>query len=297
MADLSSSDLVQRVRDLLGDNPWQTTSTTTTTSTTVAVPDGTLWTFGAIGEWQTGTVGYEQFYVQSVSSNNLTVIRGVNGTTAESHTSGDAVIRNPGFAGRQLQQAITQTLMELWPYVWKVGTDTLTYASTTKWYDLNSLTLGIVNVMQRKNVTPADIGIFNDKVRGHGKYYMTQRNLPTGLVTSTNGITFPAGVYDTSGTYSIIVTDIRQVTGTTDIRDTSNEPVAEAVTFGAIARILKASEIKRALYGSSQTTEATVGVGTRLQLGAFYEQEFRKRLTTLQLRLKSLYDPDILWSY
>jgi hypothetical protein len=297
MADLSSSDLVQRVRDLLGDNPWQTTSSTTGTGTTVAVPDGTLWSFGAIGEWQTGTVGFEQFYVQSVSGNNLTVTRGVNGTTAESHANGDAVIRNPGFAGRQIQQAITQTLMELWPYVFKVGAISLTYSATTKWYDLNALTLGIVSVQQQKNVTPADVGVFNDKMYGYGKSYIVRRNLPTALVSSGNGMTFPAGVYDTSGTNAIKVSDIRQITGTTDIVDSSNLPVAEAVTFGAIARILKATEIKRTLYGDALSTEGTVSVGQRLQLGAFYDGEFRKRLVTLQIRLKQLYDPDVLWSY
>ena len=77
MADVSISDLVQRVRDLLQDtSAYQTTSTTTTTSTTVAVPDGTLWVQGDVGEWQTGAVGYEQIWVTAAPvANNLVVVR------------------------------------------------------------------------------------------------------------------------------------------------------------------------------------------------------------------------------
>src|SRR5512145_2229877 len=111
---VSTSALVARVRDLLGDHPWGTTSTTENTGATVAVPDGTDWSEGDIGEWQTGTVGFEQFYVQAVVANNLTVVRGYAGTTAEAHTSGDRVLKNPSFSGRQIQQALETAVKGLW---------------------------------------------------------------------------------------------------------------------------------------------------------------------------------------
>ncbi len=300
MADLSSSDLVQRVRDMLNDQPYETTSTTTTTSTTVAVVDGTRWDEGAVGEWQTGTVGYEQFYVQSVSSNNLTVVRGYNGTTAETHTSGDRVVRidRSAFSGRSIQQSITQTLNDAWPMVWKIGTVTLTYApSTTKWYDLNLLTLGISSVKQQKNSTIADIGIFKDRYYGGVLTYIVRRDLPAALVSSGIGMTFPTGVYDprASGANSIIVTDVRALTGTTDIPDTASLPVAEAFVYGAVARLLRAKEIARVQYGASLEASQTVGAGDRLQVSSWFDKEYRNRIEAISYRLFDLYDPDQVW--
>jgi len=301
MADLSSTDLVQRVRDMLGYTPYETTSTTTTTSTTVAVVDGTRWDEGAIGEWQTGTVGYEQFYVQSVASNNLTVVRGYNGTTAETHTSGDRVLRidSDGFSGRQVSQAINQAVLDLWPYVWKTGTVSITYASTTRWFDLNSLTLGISQVTQQKNVTsPVDVGIFRDRYYGDGLTYIVRRDLPTAIAASTTGMTFPQGAYDsrTSGGNTINVTDIRAITGTTDISDTSITPVAEAVTYGALSRLLKAKEIGRIVFGLPLEAVQTSSTGVRLQLGAFYDGEFRKRIENISVRLRQLHHVDQVWA-
>jgi len=407
MPDLSSTDLVQRVRDMLGYTPYETTSTTTGTGTTVAVVDGTRWDEGAIGEWQTGTVGYEQFYVQTVAVNNLTVVRGYNGTTAEAHTSGDRVLRidNDGFSGRQLQQAINQSVLDLWPWVWKTGTVSLTYAGTTKWYNLNALTLGVVGVKQQKNSTTTDVGIFKDRYYGNGLTYLVRRDLPTAVVASTNGMTFPSGVYDTRdpGANAILVTDVRAVTGATDavaeveavtldafsgvdsfkltwnavesaiitrgtnytaagikaviegisgfvgpvtvssvsddgflvtwaipgaqalaplsvtsgvgvtgdvvrvpagsaatttgdIKDTSNLPVAEAVVYGAVARLMRASEIRRVTFGSPLEAVQTSGTGARLQLSGFYEDQYRKRLEELSVRLRQLYTPDSVWS-
>ena len=52
----------------------------TTTKTTVAVDDGTQFQIG-----QTVLIGTEQMLVTAVSGNNLTVSRGLNGTTAAAH--------------------------------------------------------------------------------------------------------------------------------------------------------------------------------------------------------------------
>jgi hypothetical protein len=300
LPDLNSSDIVQRVRDLLGDHPYETTSTTTTTSTSVNVGDNTRWDEGAIGEWQTGTVGFEQFYVTNASANPLIVVRGYDGTTAETHTSGDRVLRidGPGFAGRKVQQAINQTVLDVWPFVWKTGSISLTWApTTTKWYNLDALTLGIVKVTQQTNTTIPDVGVFKDRYFGHGKSYITQRALPTGLVASGNGITFPLGVYDprSSGANTIFVTDIRAITGTADIVDSGDLPVAEAVTYGAVARLLRAKEVARISYGAPIEAVQTAGVGARIQLAQYYETQFRNRLEALSFRLRQLYNPDQIW--
>ena len=147
---MTLATLVPLVRDIVADRTWETTSTTTGTGTTVAVPDGTAWVAGDVGEWQTGGVGGEQFYVVSVSSNDLTVYRGYNGTTAETHTSGDRVLKNPQVTIRQMQEALTKAVDSLWPSVWTIGEITLTpdTLGVTQWYDLEEATLGIVSVTQ-----------------------------------------------------------------------------------------------------------------------------------------------------
>jgi hypothetical protein len=296
VADLSVSDLVQRVRDMLGDHPYETTSTTTTTAVTVAVVDGTRWEEGAIGEWQTGTVGYEQFYVQSVAGNNLTVVRGYDGTTAETHSSGDRVLRidSESFAGRKIQQAINQAILDLWPSVYKTGTVNLTYApTTTQWYDLNAATLGIASIVQKTDATVANFGRFGFTPERGGLRYIFSQDLPSSIAASGKAVSFPSGAFGT--TNAIVVTDLRAITGTTDIPDSSNLPVAEALTFGAIARLLKAKEIARAVFGAPLEAVQTSSTGVRLQTAAYYDDQFRRRLESLNFRLNRLHNPDIVW--
>jgi len=292
MADKSISDLIPRVRDLLYDTPWETTSTTTTTSTTVAVPDGTLWDFGAIGEWQTGTVGYEQFSVVSVAANNLTVIRGYNGTTAETHTSGDRVVRDPLYSGRQIQQAITGEMQYLWPFVYKTGDVDLTPSTTTVWYDLNAATVGVVRVYQQYGVSGVSVGRFGQA--GGDFPFEVDYVLPTGLVASGKGIRFRAGMYHASNHIHVI--DMRVITGTSDIPDSSQFPVADCLIWLATGRLVEATEVKRDSQGLPQDTLTTVSTGVRLQNGAYFKQQGKKMLELLKYDYKTYYQPIRMWS-
>jgi hypothetical protein len=72
-------------------SPYKASTTTTNeeldnSETGVDVVDGTKLAVG-----QTILVETEQMYIESISSNTLTVIRGVNGTTAAAHTTGKTV--------------------------------------------------------------------------------------------------------------------------------------------------------------------------------------------------------------
>jgi hypothetical protein len=297
MPDLSTSDLVQRVRDLLNDFPWETTSTTTTTSTTVAVPDGALWAQGDIGEWQTGTVGYEQFYVQSVSVNNLTTVRGYAGTTAETHTSGDRVVKltTPGvvgYSGRQIQRAVTEAMNFSWPYIFKPGTVTLSgWSTSTIWHNLNALTLDVLKVVQLYGSSNVEVGRFGAK--NSGKSYSVDLNLPTALVASGKGIRFPGGYFH--ATNDITITDRRALTGTADIVDSVQFPEAEALTYGAVSRMLQAAEVGRVGGGTNLDTANTVAVGARMNTASWFEEQFRNKLQVLNIRLNDYYQPDRKW--
>ena len=65
-----------------------------TTTGTIATETETAWGVNdasGLSASQTILVGSEQMYISSISSNTLTVIRGVNGTTAATHTAGTSV--------------------------------------------------------------------------------------------------------------------------------------------------------------------------------------------------------------
>ena len=288
---VSTSALVPYVRDQLYERVYETTSTTTTTATTVAVTDGTRWAEGDIGEWQTGTVGGEQFYVKSVSSNDLTVVRGYAGTTAETHTSGDRILKNPRYTYRQIFRALTQALGDLWPQVWTTGTVSITPApSTTIWYNLHASTLGIVSVQQLLGTTPEQgVRYGTHTLHGTGfKQYIAERGMLSGLVASGNGMKFPNGFYATS---TVTVTDMRAVTGTSDIEDSTTLPVAEAVTLGAVVRLLGGSEIQRISYAENTDVEPQI----RLAASAYYRREAAAAIEKCARKLNELYVPDVIW--
>ena len=283
---ISISALIPRVRDLTADRPSETTSTTTTTSTTVAVPDGTLWSEGDIGEWQTGTVGGEQFLVQSVAVNNLTVVRGYAGTTAETHTSGDRVVKNPVYTYRQITQALTEYVNELWPFVYKTASINLTPSTTTVWYNLNALTIGIVSAVQQYGSSGQYLGRFG--LRGN-KPFEVDYNIPAALCASGRGMRFPSGIYDASNT--ILVTDMRAITGTSDIEDSGQFPVGDCLIHLAAGRLLQALEIRRVSAGQPADTAASVSTGARLQTGAWYANLGKQKLELLKQKYEMFYQP------
>ncbi len=283
---LTNALLVPRLRDLVADRSWETTSTTTGTGTTVAVPDGTQWVGGDIGEWQTGAVGGEQFYVVSVSVNDLTVYRGYNSTTAETHTSGDRILKNPQYTIRQLQKALNEARDALWPSVWTIGEITLTPDTATQWYDLEEATLGIVSVTQLYGSSDQYAGRFGE--RGSLPVALDLR-LPTALCASGKGLRFPSGIYDSDN--FIYVVDKRKILGTDADIDDDIFPVAECLLYLAAGRLIQALEIRRVSRGENADTVGSVGSGARLQTGAYYTNQGNTKKEELKLKLDEYYSP------
>lgn len=85
----------QQTLSILGE--WGYGNDTTeekTTTGTIATETETAWGVNdasGLSSAQTILVGTEQMYITSISSNTLTVERGVNGTTASTHTAGTSV--------------------------------------------------------------------------------------------------------------------------------------------------------------------------------------------------------------
>ena len=114
-------------------------------------------------------------------------------------------------------------------------------------------------------------------------------NLPTALVASGRGIRFPQGIYDSAN--SILVTDMRVVTGTSDIEDSGQFPVGDCCVYTAAGILLQSMEIQRVSGFATQDIMAHVGTGTRLQAGAWYANQGKNRLEQLAIKYEEFYQP------
>jgi hypothetical protein len=285
---VSTSDLVQRVRDLLGDRPLTQTSTTTDTGTTIAISDGSSWSAGDVGEFQSGTVGYEQFLVTADPvANNLTVLRGYGGTTAETHTNPSQVVQNPTFFGRQIRQALDDGVRGLWPYVYRTEDVNLTPVLGKLWYDVtapNDDALGIVSVTQIYGVAPS-INFYSYQGR-HGLRFDPEAN--TAVVPSGQGLYIP---YLADPTGTIIVKVMEAVKGQSDIEDNSLFPVADCLVYLAAGRLTGATEIPRVAQGGDLESSTTVGTGARAQAGQTFGGIGQTKLQQLGITYYLHYKP------
>ena len=277
---LAKSTVVARVKRLLTDRPWETTSTTATTSATVAVPDGTQWAEGDILEWTYSSTGQgEQGLVRSVSGNNLTVLRGYGSVAATAHTSGDRVIKNPTFSYDDIVESIDETLNGLWPNAWKAITQALTPSTSARWIDsgLSAAELdALVDFSSAVQVYDTDnLGVYGPHQR---RRILIRRNMPAATWSSGVGVRFPDGFYDASASVTMTfrgkVTDT--VTGSNyDDLDDGNS-LAEAVVWLATARLITKKEA---------THEDDLAHTIAAQDGAFFESKGREHLMRYRQQL------------
>lgn len=291
----SKASLIQDIRHLLQDEPWETTSTTTTTATTVAVPDGTKWAAGDVGEWQTGTVGGEQFLVQSVSGNNLTVARGYNGTTAEAHTSGDRVVKNPTYQYIQIVESISRVIQSLFPSVWKSVSASVTPNTTSRWFDSGLTGQDVTDVIDLAGAEQVydttKVGVYGAR-RGMGipsRPILMEFNLPTSIVSSGIGLSFPGGFFHASNTVTVRYrVKLADTVSGGNYSDLTEGVLTEAITQLAIARLLQAKEIPN-LSEDQRVGQAQVGayVGT----AGVWELKGRELLAQYRAELERKYPP------
>jgi len=86
----------QQVLHIAGTWGWRNTSADTGVTLNATITDSVtaiVLSAGSsdVSEGETLLIGTEQMYVEAVSGVNLTVVRGVHGTTAAAHTGGDAI--------------------------------------------------------------------------------------------------------------------------------------------------------------------------------------------------------------
>lgn len=284
---VSSSALVQRVRNYLDERPYSTTATATDGSTTsITVGDNTAWEEGAILEFQDNG---EQCLVTSAAANPITVRRGWNGTTTSAHSS-ILALRDPTYLYATILQAVNGSVRRLWPYAYKLGTTTVTPApTTTVWYSLASATdlVDLVRVQQLHGATNQHVGVFG--MENSGRAVIFARNMPATISTTGLALKFPHGFWNNSN-----VVDVQyraRITGTSDIEDDDDLPVSDAVVYGALELIFLGQEGKRVGEGEDAEPSRSVSVGGRGSLAQVYGSLFRQELQVLKLKHEEKWPP------
>jgi hypothetical protein len=243
--------------------------------TTVGVNDGTEWADGDLVEFQPDG---ELARVTGVSANNLTVVRGVFGTTAATHADTDSIIKNPAITRQMVKDSIQETFQGLWPMVWKVGTDTVTPLANTEWYDTDALIMDLVAVNQLwTSGSTTKLGIFGDK--GGEKPVIFSKNLPTALVASGKGIAFPGGIYHVSNNINITYrTPFLGSLSGSNYSEISDGPAVDVLAYGAATRIAMGKEAPKTVLEDQAQGEHNTGAGDRLALATFLDNKFRRAL-------------------
>ena len=289
---VSLTTLVPRLRTILGelsDQTWVTQGSAASAVSVVAVTDGTQWDVGAVGEFQ--NTGFEQFKVLSISVNNLTCIRGWGGTTAASQAASSTIIRDPIITGQNATDSLTQAMQRAWPYVYIVGSQPITPSTTTMWYNLNALDIELLGARQKYGTTTL---AFGEWVTGtarrptNKKFAYFSRELDTSIAASGVGIRFKNNSFF-HVTNTVTVRTKRLLTGTSDIEDTQELPVAEALIIGAIPRVLAEVQLRRILYTPNLQQAQQLGGLVPLQAASGYEQQFQTMLFHLKLKHDELY--------
>jgi hypothetical protein len=120
----SLDTLIQRVRRFVRDYPIaQDALTGSINASVTTVPVGVGASFNPNGN-QLIEIDYETLLVKSVSTNNLTTVRGFGGSIAASHASAAPVLINPAFLTVEIIDAINAAKDECFPLLYKPVLDT-----------------------------------------------------------------------------------------------------------------------------------------------------------------------------
>lgn len=268
---IAVATMVQRVKDVLLDNPWATTITGSYTAgaATIPVVDGTRWDEGAVLEF---ALSGAQYWVISVSANNLTVIPNWNGTTSVNESSGALVYRDPTFPYFRIKSQIEDTVRNLWPHVYKKVTASVTPVNGTYWYNLSATALGLIAVQQLDAASKLlyQYGHKNSRMSvGFGI------NVPTTLAASNTGIYFPRGFFLT--TTNIQVDYAAKLTAgitTTNYDDWSEGTMADMIATGAAASLLSFTENYRVSQEDIGMGDSSVQPGARARGAAILQGQF-----------------------
>jgi len=159
---VSSSALVLNVWRMLGSAPFQdvhtNSLTTAATSLTVASDATDRYEVGDRLEWiADGT--YERAEVTATAATALTVRRGIDGTTAQTHDADAVFVKSPVHWAPNINKALDDALnADLYPDLYAVYEAQVTYDPTTAdWYEIDAAAEDILDAYQKPDSGNVDL--------------------------------------------------------------------------------------------------------------------------------------------
>lgn len=252
----SVATLIGRCRRWLEDRPFesQTAATITSSATTLSVDDGTLFAKGDWFEWDDST--YEEAFVESVSSNDLTIVRGHLGSTAAAHGNDVRLLIKPRYPRQFLYDEITDAIAQTWPRFWSPVTQSITPVASTILYEANSDAEGLIAASQLCSGSVTDIAIYTPQgsIRpydGSRIYRMhLRRHMPTATFSSGKAWYIPA--FDNL-TNALTVTYPAPPSASTVIEG----HMAKWVVHTAVAMVARGKQFPRTSGDMSQGDQST----------------------------------------
>jgi len=283
---LSRVTLIQRIRDILEDHPFETTGDAASGTSTITVADGTMWGPMNIGEFQEDG---DTFLSRSVSGTTVTAVRSYEGTTGAFHAVGSRLWKDPDFRFSQIDNAVKTILRSLWPHAWRKLDVSITPNTTDQWFNGNADSIDVFQAVQRYGATNERIGFYTTKYWGRrtGRLVIMERNLPTALVTSGVGLRFPEGFYHSSNVVQVSTrARIRDSVTSGNYDDLVDGTMAEAVVFGAVAHLLVGKEVPRITQQDVRQGDRSVGPGARVAASGYYRALYQQTLSKLRRELE-----------
>lgn len=260
-------ELINRTRDYLADWEYEdrlNAIINNSQTTLVVTHDGSRFASGDIIQIES-----EMMYVQSVSTNTLTVRRGWRRTTAASHSSGVTVLRNTNWTDDQLKRWVNDSFGDMYPKMYVRQTSSLTGSSTTYDYSLPAdLTESaqIEKVEAKYGATPARVEVASAQVRGEPPALY----VPHYLAGHTLTVTYikPFGVL-------AALTDNCTLPSRAE-----NLPV-----YFACARALEQNEVKRVRFDNYEVVqnERVAREGANINAGAYYSRLYSDLLNSVRM--------------
>lgn len=272
----TKATLIQRIRHLLRDNSWRDACTEAMDASEVdlSVANSARYAVGSIVEFQDDG---EQCYVSAITDGTtLAVTRGVNGTTASTHSSGAVIVKNPGFSYKQIEEAIGAAIRGLWPYVYKKIETTVTPVVGEKFYAPTTGTLDISSAVQLTTDDP-DKPFFYGTRRSAYPIFLHQ-NVPTAFSQETGGTTIEIPHFRNT-TNDVLVNGIGKITTTVatgDYSDLTDGVEVDCVAYYAAARLVMVTDISRTTLSDVSMNDQSVRPGTRTSIGQMWKEEAKQ---------------------
>jgi hypothetical protein len=283
-ATVTLASLVQRVSSHFLENPnWITVTLADVNDLVATVDDGTKVEIGdLINVGRPGVdTGNELLLVKSIAANEVTVARGMYGSTPAAATAVLSYV-NPRYTTKQIEQTISDTCDSLFPYCWTAVNVEITLTTSADYYALPTDFIEVISGIQK-----LDDGSYLKY--GRGSYLLTTRNLPTDDFTNNTVLYVPTRVASATNPLNLFY---RAKITTSNVSDGL---MARTIEYGSVADLMGMVQAQTAGETSplSETNAATVAT---MQGVSWYKREFNEKRDMLRNKCLKLWPPARKWS-